>query len=183
MLLRSLVFTTVAAGTGLIGAATAGADPAPEPGFPNVAAYQPVNPADYTVNGGKWFAFAGPAGVVCILDSLKGNYGCSGPLPGAPEGTNLVSAGPTGPPIFSTADAPPYAAAGAVKPLPPNTRLTFRQIFCGADATGGVACLNTAEQVGFVVGPDGTYIKVPPPPPPPPPAAEPAPAPPPAPIP
>lgn len=159
------------AGAGLSVAATGSAAPDTEPALPNVASYMPVNPADYTVNGGKWLGFAGPAGVVCTIDVLAGNYGCAGPLPGAPEGVNQVSGGPSGPPVFGTSDAP-YAAAGVVKPLPPNTRLTFRQILCGSDATGVVACVN--GPAGFVVGPDGTYIHVPPPPPPPP--AEPAPA-------
>lgn len=165
MRLRSLLTVALAASAGLSGAATAAAEPEPTPAFPNVASYMPVNPADYTVNGGKWLGFAGPAGVVCIVDVLAGNYGCSGPLPGAPEGINLVSAGPTGAPTFATSEAP-YAAAGPVRPLAPNTRLTYRQIYCGADATGAVACLNSRDQVGFIVGPTATSIKLPPPPPP-----------------
>ena len=154
------------AGAGLSAAATAAAAPDSGPALPDVVSYMPVNPADYTVNGGKWLGFAGPAGVVCTIDVLAGNYGCSGPLPGAPEGVNLVSGGLSGPPVFGTGDAP-YAAAGPVRPLRPNTRLSFRSIFCGADAVGAVACVN--GPVGFVVSPDGTYIHVPPPPPPPPP--------------
>ena len=166
------------ASAGLAAATTASAAPDPGPILPNVGSYMPVNPADYSVNGGKWLGFAGPAGVVCAIDVLAGNYGCSGPLPGAPEGVNLVSGGPSGPPVFGTSDAP-YAAAGPVRPLPPNTRLSYRSIFCGADAAGAVACVN--GPTGFVVGPDGTFIQLPPPPPPPPPPVEPAIAPPPVP--
>lgn len=166
MLLKSFLVTAVAAGTGLIGAASATAEPAPAPVLPNVSGFLPLNPADYSVNGGKWLAFAGPAGVTCVLDVLAGNYGCSGPLPGAPEGVNQVSGGPDGPPVFGTSNAP-YAAAGPVRPLPPNTRLTYRFIYCGADDTGTVACLNTKDQVGFAVSPTSTFIKLPPPPAPP----------------
>jgi hypothetical protein len=166
------------ASAGIAAATTASAAPDPGPILPNVGSYMPVNPADYSVNGGKWLGFAGPAGVVCAIDVLAGNYGCSGPLPGAPEGVNLVSGGPSGPPVFGTSDAP-YAAAGPVRPLPPNTRLSYRSIFCGADAAGAVACVN--GPTGFVVGPDGTFIQLPPPPPPPPPPVEPAIAPPPVP--
>jgi hypothetical protein len=166
------------ASAGFAAATTASAAPDPGPILPNVGSYMPVNPADYSVNGGKWLGFAGPAGVVCAIDVLAGNYGCSGPLPGAPEGVNLVSGGPSGPPVFGTSDAP-YAAAGPVRPLPPNTRLSYRSIFCGADAAGAVACVN--GPTGFVVGPDGTFIQLPPPPPPPPPPVEPAIAPPPVP--
>lgn len=171
MLLRTVLATAVASGVGLLGAATAAADPDTAPTVPEVSDYVPVNPADYTVNGGKWLAFAGPPGVVCVLEVLKGDFGCSGPLPGAPDGVNLVSGGPTGMPKFSTTDTPPYAAAGAVKRLPPNTRLTFRQLFCGVDDAGVVACMNAVERTGFLVGPDATSILAPPPPPPPPPPA------------
>ncbi len=153
------------AGAGLSSAATAAAAPDSGPALPDVMSYMPVNPADYSVNGDKWLGFAGPAGVVCAIDVLAGNYGCSGPLPGAPDGVNLVSAGLSGPPVFGTSEAP-YAAAGPVRPLAPGTRLSFRSIFCGADDAGAVACVN--GPVGFVVGPNGTYIHVPPPPPPPP---------------
>ena len=164
--------TVVTATAGLIGAATSAADPVSVPAVPDVASYPPVNPSDYTVNAGKWYGFAGPAGTVCVLDTLKGDYGCAGLLPGAPEGINLVSAGPTGVPKFTATGGSPYADAGAVRPLPPGSRLSFRSTFCGMDKGGTVACLNTREGTGFVVGPDTTWIISPPPPPPP---AEPAP--------
>ena len=120
--------TGVAAVSVVAIASSAAADPAPEPApgptLPDINAFMPVNPANYTTNKGRWFAFAGPSGIVCMLDNLNGDYGCSGPLPGAPDGANLVSAGPTGPPVFSTTDGSVYAAAGAVKPLPPRTRIS-----------------------------------------------------------
>ncbi|MGB6107850.1 MAG: hypothetical protein WBF86_08530, partial [Mycobacterium sp.] len=91
-MLRRILLTALATAGVITGASPAAADPeAPPPPIPDVFAYMPVNPSDYTVNSGKWFAFAGPAGVVCILDSMKGDYGCSGPIPGAPGGANLVS--------------------------------------------------------------------------------------------
>ena len=162
MLLRFLAITAVAVGAGVVGASSVSADPAPPPAppIPNVNAYMPVNPADYTTNKGRWFAFAGPAGVICTLDNLNGDYGCSGPLPGAPEGVNLFSGGPTGAPAFSTNTEPSHYAgpAGPVKTLPPNTRLSFRQVSCGVDAAGVVACYNSRDQVGFVVSPTTTYI-------------------------
>ena len=162
MLLRFLNVAVVAALAGAAGVATAAADPepAPAPPLPNVNAYMPVNPADYTVNKGRWFAFAGPLGVICTIDNLSGDYGCSGPLPGAPEGVNLVRGGPAGAPTFATTTEPSKFAgpAGPVKALPPNTRISFRQISCGVDGTGVVACVNSRDQVGFVVSPTTTYI-------------------------
>lgn len=169
-MLRGILLTSVVAAGVITGASPAAADPeSPPPPIPDVFAYMPVNPIDYTVNSGKWFAFAGPAGVVCILDSTNGDYGCSGPLPGAPGGANLVSAGPMGMPVFTTTETPEYADAGVVRPLPPNRRLSYRQVACGVDDAGVVACLNSREQVGFVIGPDVSFVasNAPPPPPPP----------------
>lgn len=157
-MLRSLLLATTLTIGATCTAAPAVADPEPAPPpIPNVFTYMPANPAAYTTKAGRWFAFAGPPGVVCVLDNINGEYGCSGPLPGAPAGANLVSAGPTGMPVFSTTDTPKYAEAGEVKPLPPNFRLTFRQVACGVDDTGVVACLNSRDQVGFVVGPNGSF--------------------------
>lgn len=173
---KSLIAAPVIAAATLAGAAgSAAAEPDAGPVIPDVSTFMPVNPADYTVNGGKWYAFAGPAGVVCFLNNLNGDYGCGGALPGAPEGTDQVGAGVVGAPVFSTAAKPIAEVAGPVRPLPPRTRLTFRQIVCGVDTDGAVACLNTREQVGFVIAPTGTVIKgYPPPPSPEPPAAPPA---------
>lgn len=140
---------------------SAGADPspAPPPPIPDVNVYTPLNPADYTVAGTTWYGFAGPPGVICIINRQNGDYGCSGPLPGAPDGANLVSAGQFGPPAFSSTAQPLFAVAtGRVNALPPGTRLSFRDISCGVDAAGAVACLNSRDQVGFVVSPTGSFI-------------------------
>ena len=131
--------------------------PAPPPPLPNVNAYPPISPVPYAVNDGTMYVFAGPAGVQCAISRQSGGYGCSGSLPGAPDGANLVSGGPAGAPSFSTTDRPVYGAGGA-KALPPNTRLSFREISCGIDGAGVLACVNSRDQVGFVVGPAGSYI-------------------------
>ena len=154
-ILIGLVSAAGAAAIGVPGVASADPDAAPAPVLPNVNAYTPVSPVAYAAMGGNWYAFAGPPGVICVLDKGNGSYGCSGALPGAPGGANLVSAGPSGEPGFSSTGASIYAAAGDVKPLPPNTRLSFRDVSCGVDGGGTVACVNNHDQVGFVVGPGG----------------------------
>ena len=143
----------------LVAPAWADPDPAPAPlPLPDVNAYAPISPVAYSVMGGNWYAFAGPVGVICVIDKNNGGYGCSGALPGAPDGANLVSAGPVGPPTFASTGKPVFAGVGEVVALPPNTRLSFRDISCGADGTGAVACVNSREQIGFVVSPAGTFI-------------------------
>ena len=157
-MLRTLLLTAAVAVGAVAGASPAAADPLPAPPpIPDVFSYMQVNPADYTVKAGRWFAFAGPLGVVCVLDTINGEYGCGGPLPGAPDGANLISGGPVGMPVFSTTEGLKYADAGAVRSLPPNTRLSYRQVACGVDDAGVVACLNSRDQVGFVVGPTGSF--------------------------
>lgn len=132
--------------------------PAPPPPLPDVVSFAPISPVDYTMMEGNWYAFAGPAGVVCVINKQTVSYGCSGALPGAPEGANLVSGGPAGPPAFSTTERPFSAPEGEIKALPPSTRLSFREISCGVDGAGVVACVNSRDQVGFMIGPTGTFI-------------------------
>lgn len=134
------------------------ADAVPAPPLPNVNAYTPVSPVEYTVMNGNWYAFAATPDITCVLDRQNGSYGCSGPLPGAPNGANLISGGPSGPPGFSSTGRPMYAAAGTAKPLQPNTRLSFRDISCGIDGAGTTACVNSREQIGFVITPTGTFV-------------------------
>ena len=136
---------------------TANADPEAPPPAPNVNAYPPVSPADYAVMNGNWYGFSTPDGLTCVIQKPNTTYGCSGTLPGAPNGANLVSGGPGGAPDFANTTGPVFSAAGPVKPLPPNTRLSFRSISCGTDGTT-TTCMNSAFQSGFVVGPAGSYI-------------------------
>ncbi len=138
--------------------AVASADPESAPVLPNVNAYTPVSPVDFTVMNGTAYAFSAGPGITCVMNRTSGGYGCSGPLPGAPEGANLVSAGPSGPPGFSSTSRPIFSAAGEPKPLAPNTRLSFQDISCGVDGTGVTACVNSREQIGFVISPAGTFI-------------------------
>ncbi len=156
MLIGLLAFGAVV--LGIPGTAVADPTPAPGPVLPHVNAYTPVNPAEYSVMNGLWYAFPGPDGVFCGLNRGTGGYGCYGALPGAPGGANLVSGGPSGPPGFATADRSIFSGVDMVKILPPNSRLSFRDVSCGIDGGGTVTCVNQREQVGFVVGPGGTYI-------------------------
>lgn len=148
-----------AAAVMIAAAANAGADPdAAPPAPPNINAFPPVSPVDYSVMGGAWYAFGTPSGLTCVIQKNSTEYGCSGPIPGAPNGANIVSGGPAGAPDFANTDAPEFAVAGPVKPLPPNTRLSYRQISCGSDGAGMTSCMNSYDQSGFVISPGGSYI-------------------------
>ena len=132
-------------------------DPVPQPPAPpNVNALAPVKLSDYAVMNGNWFAFTTPDGVICALQ--KGNgYGCSGPIPAAPEGANLVSGSYGGVPGFSIAPGNVFAAAGAAKPLPAGSRISYQTVSCGNDGTT-TTCVDNRSQSGFVISAAGSFI-------------------------
>lgn len=131
-------------------------DPEPPP-LPNVNAFPPISPADFTVMNGTWYAFGAPGGLTCVIDKSRNAYGCTGPIPGAPDGANLVSGAGPGEPGFANAGGNVFAAAGTVKPLPPQSRLSYRNIACAIDGGGVTSCQDTASQHGFVLSPAGSF--------------------------
>jgi hypothetical protein len=141
---------------GIVGAEPPPDPPPQPPPPPNVNALAPVKLSDYAVMDGNWFAFITPEGVICALQ--KGNgYGCSGPIPAAPEGANLVSGSYGGVPGFSIAPGNVFAAAGAAKPLPIGSRISYQTVSCGNDGAT-TTCVDSRNQSGFVISPAGSFI-------------------------
>lgn len=97
-----LVRTAVSvAGVLVFSAATAGADPidspvdspiAPNP-YPKdslvLTSYTRVDPADFFIPGVYGVYFQSPTGANCGI-WLRGSFGCAGPIPGAPPGTDHI---------------------------------------------------------------------------------------------
>jgi hypothetical protein len=131
-------------------------EPPPPPPPPNVNAYAPVKPSDFAVLANTAYAFTTPDGLTCMLQR-SGGYGCSGSIPGAPEGANLVSGRIGGVPGFAATGGNPFANAGDVKPLPANSRLSFQTLSCGNDGTL-TTCVDSLNQAGFVISPGGSWI-------------------------
>ena len=152
---------------GVLGAATvvgvpgvAAAEPPPVPApqpppLPNVNALAPVKLSEYAVMDGAWYAFS-MDGLTCVLQR-SGSYGCSGPIPGAPEGANLVSGAMGGVPGFANTPGSVFAAAGAAKPLPAGSRISYQTVSCGNDGTT-TTCVDSRSQSGFVISPAGSFI-------------------------
>ena len=86
----------------------------------------------------------------------SGSYGCSGPIPAAPNGANLVSGGP-GVPGFASSPAPVFAVVENPKPLPPNSRLSYQTVSCGTDGVT-TSCVDGRNQSGFVISPSGSFV-------------------------
>jgi hypothetical protein len=132
-------------------------DPVPQPPPPpNVNALAPVKLSEYAVMDNNWYAFATPDGLTCVLQKGSG-YGCSGPIPGAPEGANLVSGPYGGVPAFASSPANVFAAAGAAKPLPAGSRISYQSVSCGNDGAT-TTCVDNRSQSGFVISPAGSFI-------------------------
>ncbi|MCV7066013.1 hypothetical protein H7H51_10270 [Mycolicibacterium farcinogenes] len=156
MLSRVLIGLVSAAGAAVMSVpGTAVADPPPPPSVPNVNAYAPVKTSEYAVMDKTWYASSVPDGITCVIQR-NGSYGCSGPIPAAPNGANLVSGGP-GVPGFASSPAPVFAVVGDAKPLPPNSRLSYQTVSCG---TGGAttSCVDGRNQAGFVLSPAGSFV-------------------------
>jgi hypothetical protein len=145
-----------AAAVGVPGIASAQpAPPPPPPPPPNVNALAPVKLSEYAVMDSQWYAFRTPDGLKCVLQR-NGGYGCSGALPAAPEGANLVSGGP-GAPSFSSTTADLFAAAGEVNTLPAGSRISYQTVSCGSDGSV-TTCSDSRNQSGFVLSPAGSFI-------------------------
>jgi hypothetical protein len=131
--------------------------PAPQPPPPpNVNALAPVKLSEYAVMDNNWYAFTTPDGLICVLQ--KGNgYGCSGPIPGAPDGANLVSGPYGGIPGFANTTRSVFDVAGAAKPLPAGSRISYQTVSCGNDGTT-TTCVDSRNQSGFVLSPAGSFI-------------------------
>jgi hypothetical protein len=142
-----------AVGAGLI--ATQPVAWADDTGVPNINTYPPISPVDFTVMEGSQYAFSAPGGLTCVINKTQNGYGCSGPIPAAPDGATFVSAVGGQEPEFANTAAPVFG--GPTKPLPPQTRLSYRNISCAIDGTGATVCVNTATQHGFVLSPAGSF--------------------------
>lgn len=157
MLNRILIGVASAAGAAVIGVpGIAAADPSPDPPPPpNVNSFAPVPLPEYAVMDGTWYAFGAPSGLTCVMQRT-GGYGCSGPIPGAPGGANLVSGGP-GVPGFANTARPIFEVAGDPKPMPAGSRMSYQTVSCGHD--GAVTtCTDSRNQAGFVISPAGSFI-------------------------
>lgn len=150
-----VVGAAAAAVVSVPGIAAAEPEPAPPPPAPNVNAYEPVKLSEYAVMDNSWYAFSTPEGLTCVLQR-NGGYGCSGAIPGAPEGANLVSGGP-GPAAFASTDGAVFGAAGAAKPLPANSRVSYQTVSCGTDGVT-TSCLDSRNQSGFVITPGASWV-------------------------
>ena len=154
-----VLFAAGAAVIGAPGMAAADPDPAPPPPPPplNLNALTSVKPSDYLMLDDKIYAFAVPGDIACLMNRQSGKYGCSGPIPAAPDGANTVTGAQQGPPGFASADRPLFVFDTLPQRLDPGTRISFRDVTCGTDGTT-TQCTNSFDGAGFVISPAGSFV-------------------------
>jgi hypothetical protein len=161
MLSRILIGLVAATAAAFAVPAVAGAEPAPPPPPPpppfNVGSLTLVHPADFAQQGGNVYAFAVPGDLACVISRGTGGYGCSGAIPGAPDGANVVTGMQQGPAGFSNADRQLYVFDTLPKRLEPGTRISFRNVTCGTDGSSTV-CSNSFDGGGFVISAAGSFV-------------------------
>lgn len=79
--------------------------------MPDVVSFAPISPVDYTLMEGNWYARR-PGGRGLRDQQADRQLRVQWCAPGAPEGANLVSGGPSGPPAFSPSGRPFSAPEG-----------------------------------------------------------------------
>jgi hypothetical protein len=163
-------FAVAGLGLGLAGFGIAAAAP---PGFPDLNAFQPVDPARYTAAafGPGAAYFVTPDGVQCVLPnpykpSDHVSASCDGPLPGLPDNAPV---GDDGCSTVSTSsslpdDLGPYGFhKGTGCPILTSPLLSVGQeittggITCVVGADRLTACIDPILNRGFVIQPSGSW--------------------------
>jgi hypothetical protein len=154
----------------LAGLGTATAAP---PGFPDLNAFQPVDPAHYAMGGrggGQTF-FATPDGIQCgwpLTDKPDDHVsaGCAGPIPGLPDNAPVGADGcsAVGTSTSLPSDLGPYGFhKGTGCPVITSQMLNVGQkisasnITCVVGADRLTACIDLILNRGFVLQPSGSW--------------------------
>lgn len=172
--MTALIFAATAVSVAGLSTPAANAQPAE---FPDVDAFQAVDPADYQVMGAhpslSGWMFSTPGGLVC-RDSLIPDLGvaCDGPDVGAEPGMNAVAVSLTNAGRIQMFEQPPEDHLPPV--LPAGTKIdTGNGVVCAVPADDALACRakkpdswpqDTPDppdrhygEHGFVVQPSGSW--------------------------
>lgn len=165
------IFTTATVGCAR---GTPGVATATPPKFPDTNAFQPVDPARYTIGfgrGGGGVFFATPDGLQCGWASLANgpqdhvSAGCSGPIPGLPEGAPRGRYGcqSVGTASSMASDLSPYGFFDGTCPAITSPMLNVGQKITAANTTCLVgadrltACIDPILNRGFVLQSSGSW--------------------------
>jgi hypothetical protein len=148
----------------LAGATPLHADPVDTPIAPNpypkdslvLAAYQHLDPAEYFVPGLYGVYFLSPTGLNCGI-WLRGSFGCAGPLPGTPPGTDHIGWFNGDTSVHDDrAIAIGFPAVQAHQVLPPRSYLTWNETTCATTGDNSTFCYRGMFR--FFITPNGTDL-------------------------
>lgn len=139
---RELVAVPVLAAVILMFAPMALAAPAYTP-YPDVSQYKEVSNTEtfrVTDEAGVWFTT--PLGVRCAIED-DGSYGCSGELPGAPQGENEIAwfAGDPFPRLYHT-EVPRFSSDAGQTIVFESTYIDYRGSRCAATRESAAYCIH-----------------------------------------
>ncbi len=143
------------AGVAALGwAPAAQADPPP---YPDIGRYAKLDFEGFTLAKQPGIWFASPTGLNCgIWDN--GSFGCTGPIPGSPAGTNQVGWFPgDAMPHFDETDQPRFAAGTPQRVLPVNNYLEYQGTRCATTPADGVYCTRNGP-ASFLVTPEDSWL-------------------------
>jgi len=147
--------------TALAFAAQAHAEPvaaeaAPNP-FPDIRYYERADAAQFIQPGGVWFI--SPTGQNCGIWGL-GSFGCTGTIPGAPQGTNHIGWIDGDRAVhYDWSMAVRFPGTRAQRPLEPRTKLSHEGTTCAVTPDSRTYCERGPLQ--FVIEPTRTWLSAP----------------------
>ncbi|MGV0715556.1 hypothetical protein ABQE93_09135 [Mycolicibacterium sp. XJ662] len=158
--LYSIVAALIATVAAVSSPASAQADPDPTPAesvigpFPDIRYYDVVDPAAYVLPGGVWFV--APGGQNCGIWG-RGNFGCTGDIPGAPDGVRHIGWINGDRAVhYDWSMAVRFPATRAMKPLPPHGKITHEGTSCAVTMDSRAYC--ERGPLRFVMEPSKTWL-------------------------
>lgn len=130
--------------------------PQAEP-WPNIRYYDRLDPNAFVLPGGIWFR--APTGQSCGIWGL-GNFGCAGPIPGAPAGTTHIGWIDGDRAVhYDWSMAVRFPPTQAQQPLPPRSSITHQGTTCAVTPDNFTYC--ERGPLRFLIEPTRTWLSPP----------------------
>jgi len=122
--------------------------------FPDIRYYDIVDAEPYVLPGGVWFTT--PGGQNCGIWG-RGNFGCSGDIPGAPDGVRHIGWVNGDRAVhYDWSMAARFPATRAVTPLPAHAKIIHEGTSCAVTVDGRAYC--ERGPLRFVMEPSKTWL-------------------------
>ncbi|QZT59878.1 hypothetical protein JN084_08590 [Mycolicibacterium austroafricanum] len=131
--------------------------PAQQDPWPDIRYYDRVNPGAFVLPGGVWFK--APTGQTCGIFGL-GSFGCAGPIPGAPPGTNHIGWIDGDRAVhYDWSVSVRFPPTQSQQPLAPRSSITHQGTTCAVTPDGRTYC--ERGPLRFLIEPTRTWLSPP----------------------